>query len=76
MFGLGGVFTEVLKDVSFRRAPVSPQTARGMIIETERRCIAQRARGAEPCDLDRSAMPCFEAIRMAAAHSEAIEALK
>ena len=31
LFGLGGVFTEVLQDVSFRRAPFVEQTAREMI---------------------------------------------
>ena len=33
MFGLGGVFTEILKDVTFRMAPISKDDAREMIRE-------------------------------------------
>ena len=36
MFGLGGIFAEVLKDVAFRLAPVTPSIAREMIAEISR----------------------------------------
>ena len=35
MFGLGGVFVEVLKDVTFRILPISEEDAKGMIEEIE-----------------------------------------
>ena len=52
MFGLGGIFAEVLKDVSFRMAPVTPSVAREMIDEIKGSAVLKGARGAEPCDLD------------------------
>jgi acyl-CoA synthetase (NDP forming) len=52
MFGLGGVFAEVLKDVSFRMAPVTPSMAREMIDEIKGSAVLKGARGAAPADLD------------------------
>ena len=76
MFGLGGVFTEVLKDVSFRRAPVSPETARGMIDELKGAALLRGARGAKPCDLDAICDAVSKLSVIAAAHSEAIESIE
>lgn len=52
MFGLGGVFVEVLKDVSFRVAPFGKAEALRMIGELKGLPLLQGARGAEPADLD------------------------
>jgi acyl-CoA synthetase (NDP forming) len=52
MFGLGGVFVEVLKDVTFRVAPFGRGEARRMIGELKGLPLLQGARGAEPADLD------------------------
>lgn len=52
MFGLGGIFVEVLKDVSFRVAPVNLPACQRMIREIKGLPLLQRARGARPCDLD------------------------
>lgn len=52
MFGLGGVFVEVLKDVSFRLAPFGRQQALSMIREIKGYALLQGARGAPPCDID------------------------
>ncbi len=52
MFGLGGVFVEVLKDVSFRVAPVNLPACRRMIREIRGLAMLQGARGAKPCDLE------------------------
>lgn len=51
MFGLGGVFVEVMKDVSFRIAPVSDQGAREMIRSLKSYPLLTGFRGAAPVDL-------------------------
>ncbi len=50
MFGLGGIFVEVLKDVSFRVAPVKMPSCRKMIEEIKGVGMLEGARGSKPCD--------------------------
>ncbi len=50
MFGLGGIFVEVLKDVSFRVAPVKMPSCRKMIEEIKGVGMLEGARGSAPCD--------------------------
>jgi len=50
MFGLGGIFVEVLKDVSFRVAPVSPEEALRQIREIRTIAILDGVRGNGPID--------------------------
>ncbi len=51
-FGMGGIYTEVLKDVTFRVAPVSEETAREMISEIKMYPLLKGVRGEAGCDLD------------------------
>ena len=51
MFGLGGVFVEVLKDVSFRIVPIERRDARQMIEEIKGYPILQGYRGQEPANI-------------------------
>lgn len=52
MFGLGGIYVEVLKDVSFRVAPVSAKQAREMIESINGFPILEGVRGKEGVDID------------------------
>ncbi|MFB6219009.1 MAG: acetate--CoA ligase family protein [Halobacteriaceae archaeon] len=52
MFGLGGIFVEVLEDTAFRVAPVSEREAREMTSEIDAAPLLRGARGREPVDLD------------------------
>jgi len=51
MFGLGGIYVEVLKDVTFRVAPVSRQEASEMINEIRSYHLLRGVRGEKPSDL-------------------------
>ncbi len=52
MFGLGGIYVEVLKDVSFRIAPVSHSEAASMINEVKTSALLRGARGERPVDIE------------------------
>ena len=55
MFGLGGIFTEILKDVSFRVAPLSIKEAMEMMREINARRILDPVRGMPQVDLKKLA---------------------
>lgn len=76
MFGLGGVFTEVLKDVSFRRAPIGVTEARTMIEDLKGAVLLKGARGAPPANLDALAEAISLLSRFAAGQAEIIESVE
>jgi acyl-CoA synthetase (NDP forming) len=51
MFGLGGIFVEVLKDVSFRIIPVGRKDAQEMIQEIKGFALLRGFRGREPANI-------------------------
>jgi len=52
MFGLGGIYVEVLKDVSFRVAPVGERHARRMVDEIRSAALLRGARGEKGSDIE------------------------
>ncbi len=53
MFGLGGIFTEVLNDISFRVAPIDMDDAMDMMKEIRARKILDSIRGMPALNLDK-----------------------
>ncbi len=51
MFGLGGIFVEVLKDVAFRIVPLEARDARQMVREIKGFPVLEGVRGQPPADL-------------------------
>lgn len=51
MFGLGGIYVEVLKDVAFRIAPISDKIAKEMISEIKTIKLLKGTRGETPSDI-------------------------
>lgn len=52
MVGLGGIFVEVLKDVSFRLAPLAEEDARSMLQELRSYWLLKGVRGEPQSDVD------------------------
>ncbi|MHB8894244.1 MAG: acetate--CoA ligase family protein [Candidatus Geothermincolia bacterium] len=55
MFGLGGIFTEVLKDTSFRVAPITEDDAMQMMDDIRARAILGPVRGMKPANREKLA---------------------
>ena len=70
MCGLGGVFVEVLADVSFRPAPFDDAEAHRMLRELQGYPLLAGARGRPPGDVDALAAALAALSRFAAAHAE------
>ena len=52
MFGLGGIFVEILKDVVIMPAPLTKSMAEDMVKSIKSYPLLQGARGAKPSDID------------------------
>jgi len=75
MFGLGGVFVEVLKDVTFRAAPFDTAEAHKMIREIRGYAMLEGVRGAPPADVDALAEMLAALSRFAAANAGQVDSI-
>ena len=70
MFGLGGIFVEILKDVTFRIAPINEQDAREMITEVKAYPILKGYRNQPPADIDTIIQILINTSRLVMDHQE------
>jgi len=75
MFGLGGIFVEVLKDVALRLAPIEKAEALAMIAEIKGRAILEGIRGRPPVDIDALADALVALSQFAAAHADDLDSI-
>jgi len=68
MFGLGGIFTEILEDVAFRLAPLDIRDALDMMEEIRGRRILENIRGMEAADLNQLAKILIQVGRIGIEH--------
>jgi acetyltransferase len=73
MFGLGGIFVEVMKDVTFHLAPITADEAMQMLKGTRSYALLQGARGQEPVDLEAIAGALQRISQLATDYPEIIE---
>ena len=70
MFGLGGIFVEVLKDVTFRIAPITEEEAKEMITEIKAYPLLKGYRGMPPADIEAIAQILVNTSRLVTDHPE------
>jgi acetyltransferase len=75
MFGLGGIFVEVLRDVSFRIAPLTRADAEEMIEEIAGHRVLLGARGRPPADREAIVDALLSVSRLVTEHPDAIAEL-
>jgi hypothetical protein len=75
MFGLGGVFVEIVGDVALRSAPVTPAQALDMMRATKAWPLLTGARGRPPADVDTLAQQIAALSRFAVAAGDTLDSI-
>ena len=75
MVGLGGVLTEILKDVAFRMLPITADDAKSMLQELKGSRILSGYRGSKPVDQNMLAKAIVKIGEMGVAHANDFESV-
>lgn len=75
MFGLGGIATELFRDVAFASAPLTPARAHALIDRTRARQLLAGWRGAPAADREALAQALVKLSEFAAAHAHELAAV-
>jgi acetyl-CoA synthetase (ADP-forming) len=70
MFGLGGVFVEILKDVTFKVAPITEEEAREMLTEIKAYPLLKGYRNLPPADTEALVKILLNTSRLVTEHTE------
>jgi len=70
MFGLGGVFVEILKDVTFKIAPITEEEAREMLTEIKAYPLLKGYRNLPPADTEALVKILLNTSRLVTEHKE------
>jgi len=72
MVGLGGIHVEVLRDVAFAPAPLTPEDARDLLGQLRGARLLEGVRGGPPSDVDALVDLLAAVSRFAADHGDAV----
>jgi acyl-CoA synthetase (NDP forming) len=73
MFGLGGIFVEVLKDVAFRIVPLEPRDAKQLVRDIRGYAVLEGVRGQAGADIDALEQLILQVSAFAWEHQEVAE---
>ncbi|MCD4753836.1 MAG: acetate--CoA ligase family protein [Anaerolineaceae bacterium] len=73
MFGLGGIYVELFKDIAFRVAPMTQKDALEMIEETSAGKLLKGIRGNQPSDIDAVVDTLLKLSQLAIDHPQILE---
>ena len=75
MVGLGGVMTEIMKDVAFRMLPITTSDAKSMLEELRGAAILKGFRGSDPVDINSLAKTLVQIGKLGVDHADYINSI-
>ena len=75
MVGLGGIMTEIMKDVAFRMLPITTSDAKSMLSELRGAALLKGFRGADPVDTNALADALVQIGRLGVDHADYINSI-